>query len=256
MRREALEVTVCKRQPGCSMEEGAKARLVCANSSTPNTGTRNMECRCRRLSCLISLKKKDIGRQRKKQQCKERYRLADTVAELTFVFIRVIFLGSPAFRSSLVLTKVTDSADSARPIHYSTFDESPPFTTPSLSPTSSLTHVHRCIGSHDATRQTLPTSAKLTHLRVYDSRDDVSEHTASPSTPSSLTHVHRCIGSRNATRQTLPTSAKLTSLSMYGSRDGVSEHAASSSPPSSLTHVHRYIGSHNTTRQMLSTSVK
>jgi hypothetical protein len=32
---------------------------------------------------------------RSKHQCKERYRLADTVAELTFVFIRVIFLGSP-----------------------------------------------------------------------------------------------------------------------------------------------------------------
>jgi hypothetical protein len=44
-----------------------------------------------------------------KQECKEFYRLADTVTELTIVFIRVIFLGSPAFRSSLVLTKVTDS---------------------------------------------------------------------------------------------------------------------------------------------------
>jgi hypothetical protein len=45
---------------------------------------------------------------RSKHQYKERYRLTDTVAELTFVFIRVIFLGSPpAFRSSLVLTKVS-----------------------------------------------------------------------------------------------------------------------------------------------------
>ncbi len=43
---------------------------------------------------------------RSKQQCKERYRFADTVAELTFVFLRVIFRGSPAFRSSLVLSKV------------------------------------------------------------------------------------------------------------------------------------------------------
>ena len=120
---------------------------------------------------------------RSKQQCKERYRLADTVAELTFLFIRVIFLGSPAFRSSLVLTKVTDSADSARPIHYSTFDASPPSPAPSLSPTSSLTHVHRYIGSRNATRQTLPTSAKLTYLRVYDSREGVSEHAASPSPP-------------------------------------------------------------------------
>jgi hypothetical protein len=38
---------------------------------------------------------------------------------------------------------------------------------------SSLTHVHRGIGSRNATRQTLPTSAKLTHLSVYDRRDDV-----------------------------------------------------------------------------------
>ncbi len=136
---------------------------------------------------------------RSKQQCKERYRLADTVAELTFVFIRVIFLGSPAFRSSLVLTNVTDSADSARPIHYSTFDASPPSPAPFLSPTSSLTHVHRYIVSRNATRQTLPTFAKLTSLSMYDS------------------HTH---------------------LSVYDSRDGISEHAAFTSPPSSLTHVH------------------
>ncbi len=90
-----------------------------------------------------------------KHQYKERYRLADTVAELKFVFIRVIFLRSPSSRSSLVLTKVTDSADSARPIHYST------------------------------------PVAKLTYLSVYDSRDGASEHTASPSPPSFLTHVHR-----------------------------------------------------------------
>jgi hypothetical protein len=99
-------------------------------------------------------------------------------------------------------------------------------------------HVHSCIVSRNATRQTLPTSAKLTYLSVYDSRDGVSERTASPSTPSSLMHVHRCIGSRNATRQTLPTSAKLTYLSVYDSRDGVSEHTASPSHPSSLTHVY------------------
>jgi hypothetical protein len=157
------------------------------------------------------------------------------VTELTFVFIRVIFLGSPSFRSSLVITKVTDSVvDSVRPIHYSTFDVSPPSSAPSLSPTSSLTHVHRYV--------------KLTSLSVYDNREGVSEHTASPSPPSSLTHVHRYIGSRNATRQTLPTSAKLTYLRVYDSRDGVSEHTVSPSPPSSLTHVHRCIGSqHNST---------
>ena len=42
------------------------------------------------------------------QQCKERYRLADTVVELTFVFLRVIFRGSPSLRSSYVLTKDAD----------------------------------------------------------------------------------------------------------------------------------------------------
>ncbi len=101
---------------------------------------------------------------RSKQQCKERYRLADTVVELTLVFLRVTFRDSPFLRSSHVLTKNADSADSARPIHYST------------------------------------PVAKLTCLSVYDSRDGVSDHTASPSPPSSLTYVHRCFGSRNATR--------------------------------------------------------
>jgi hypothetical protein len=33
----------------------------------------------------------------------------------------------------------------------------------SLSPPSSIMHVHRCIGSRNGTRQTLPTSPKLTH---------------------------------------------------------------------------------------------
>ena len=75
----------------------------------------------------------------------------------------------------------------------------------------------------NATRQTLPTSAKLTYLSVYDSRDGVSGLGASLSPPFSLTHVYRCIGSRNATRQTLPTSAKLTSLSMHDSRNGTTK---------------------------------
>jgi hypothetical protein len=88
---------------------------------------------------------------------------------------------------------------------------------------SSLTHVHMCIGSRNETRQTLSTSAKLTHLSVYESRAGVSERVASPSPPSSLTHVHRCIGSRNANRQTLTTSVKLTSLSMYDIRNGATQ---------------------------------
>jgi hypothetical protein len=105
----------------------------------------------------------------------------------------------------------------------------------SPSPPSSLTHVHRCIGSHNTTRWTLTTSPKLTYLGVYDSRDGVSEYGGSPSPPSSLTDVHRCFGSRNATRQTLTTSVKLTYQSVY---------------------VHRYIGSRNGTRKTLTTSVK
>ncbi len=126
----------------------------------------------------------------------------------------------------------------------------------SSSPPSSLTHEHRCIGSRNATRKTLPTYVKLTYVSVYDSRDGVSERAASSSPPSSLTHVHRCIGSRNATRKTLSTSAKLTYVSVYDSRDGVSERVVSPSPPSSLTHVHRCIGSRNATRKTLSTSAK
>ncbi len=50
----------------------------------------------------------------------------------------------------------------------------------------------RCIGSRNATRQTLPTSAKLTYVSVYDSRDGVSEHAAPP------TQVHR-FSQRNPT---------------------------------------------------------
>ncbi len=111
---------------------------------------------------------------RSKHQWKESYRIVDAVVELTFVFLLVTFRGSPSLRSSHVLTKDTDSPDSARPIHYST------------------------------------PLAKLTYLSVYDNRDGVSEQAASPSPPSSLTHVHRCIGPRNATRQTLSNSVKLT----------------------------------------------
>ena len=112
---------------------------------------------------------------RSEQQCKERYRLAQSVVELTFVFLRIIFRGSPSLRSLPVLTKVIDSADSARPIHYSTFDASPPSPAPSPSPPSSLTHVHRCIGSRNTARQILPTSAKLMYLCMYDSRNGVTQ---------------------------------------------------------------------------------
>jgi hypothetical protein len=45
----------------------------------------------------------------------------------------------------------------------------------SLNTPSSLMHVHRCIGSRNATRQTLPTSVKLTYLSVYGTREVYSE---------------------------------------------------------------------------------
>jgi hypothetical protein len=55
--------------------------------------------------------------------------------------------------------------------------------TASPSVPSSITHVHRCIGSHNVTRQMMTTSTKLTYLSVYDIRDDVSERVASPFPP-------------------------------------------------------------------------
>jgi hypothetical protein len=80
------------------------------------------------------------------QQCQENYRIVHILEDLTFVFLRVTFRGSPFLRSSHVLTKVADSADSTRP---NTPYESPPSPTPSPSPPSSFTHVHRYIGSHN-----------------------------------------------------------------------------------------------------------
>ena len=107
---------------------------------------------------------------RSKQQCKERYRLADTVVELTFVFLRVTFRGSPFLRSSHVLTKDADSADSARPIHYSTSDRRVA-RAPALSPCSSLTHAHRSIGYRNRNPKPLADSAaRLMYLRVYEPR--------------------------------------------------------------------------------------
>ena len=125
---------------------------------------------------------------RSEQQCKERYSLADTVVQLTFVFLRVIFRGSPgAFRSSHVLTKDTDSADSARPLHYSKSD-SRLARAPVLSPCYSLTHAHRFIGYRNRNPQPLADSpARLMYLRVYDSRDSSRQPAPSPSLCYSLT---------------------------------------------------------------------
>ncbi len=77
------------------------------------------------------------------------------MVELTFIFLCVTFRGSPGVRSSFVITKVTDSVDSARPIHYSTFDVSPPPSVPSPSPPFSLTNVHRIIGTHNPNRHSV-----------------------------------------------------------------------------------------------------
>ncbi len=74
------------------------------------------------------------------QQYKESYRLTDTVAKLTFVFLCVTFRVSPFLRSSHVLTKGEDSADSARPIHHSTSDRRVA-RTPAFSPRSH-SHLH------------------------------------------------------------------------------------------------------------------
>ena len=107
------------------------------------------------------------------QQRKERYRLADTVVELKFVFLRVIFRVCPFLRSSYVLTKDADSTDSARPIHYSTSDRRVARASV-LSPRSSLTHAHRSIGYRNRNPQPL-------YLRVYDSRDSSRQPAPSPS---------------------------------------------------------------------------
>ena len=45
----------------------------------------------------------------------------------------------------------------------------------SPSPPSSLTHVHRCIGSRNPIRHSVPNFARLTYLSVYDSRDGAPE---------------------------------------------------------------------------------
>ncbi len=55
---------------------------------------------------------------------------------------------------------------------------------------SSLTHVHRCIGYHTPTWQSLSKSVRLTYPSVYDNRDTVSDPTLLSPPPSSRTDVH------------------------------------------------------------------
>ena len=166
---------------------------------------------------------------RSAQQCKECYHLADTIVDLTFVFLRVIFRGSPFLPSSHVLTKDEDSADSARPLHYSKSDRRVA-RVPALSPCSSLTHAHRSIGYRNRNPQPLAESAaRLMHLRVYDSRDSSRQPAPSPSVCYSLTHAHRSIGYRNRNPQPLAESAaRLMYLRVYDSRD--SSHQSAPSP--------------------------
>jgi hypothetical protein len=134
---------------------------------------------------------------RSEQQCIERYSLADTVVTLTFVFLRVTFRGSPFVKSSHVLTKDADSADSARPLHYSKSDRRAA-RVPALSPCSSLTHAHRSIGYRNRHPQPLAESAaRLMYLSVYYRRDSSRQPAPSPSLCSSLTPAHRSIGYRN-----------------------------------------------------------
>jgi hypothetical protein len=178
---------------------------------------------------------------RSEQQCKERYSLADTVVQLTFVFLRVIFRGSPtAFRSSHVLTNDADSADSARPLHYSKSD-CRVARVPVLSPCSSLTHAHRSIDYHNRNPQSLAESdVRLMYLRVYDSRDSSRQPAPSPSLCYSLTHAHRSIGYLNRNPQSLAESAaRLMYVRVYDSRDSTSQPSPSLSRCYSLTHAHR-----------------
>jgi hypothetical protein len=121
------------------------------------------------------------------QQCKGRYRLADTLVGLTFVFLRVTFRGSPFFRSSLVLTKVADSADSARPIYYSTSERR-------VARAHATTHFIR---SAPATSRVPCTSATCLLCVSNDSRVSSRKPAPPPSICYSLTHAHRSIGFRN-----------------------------------------------------------
>ena len=73
------------------------------------------------------------------QQCQERYRLADILAELTFVFLRVTFRGSPCAPATSLLCVSNDSSSKGDATAFA----SPPSPAPSPSPPPSLTHVHR-----------------------------------------------------------------------------------------------------------------
>jgi hypothetical protein len=162
------------------------------------------------------------------------------VVQLTFVFLRVIFRGSPSvFRSSHVLTKDADSVDSTRPLHYSKSD-SRLARAPTLSPCYSLTHAHRSIGYRNRNPQSLADSAaRLMYLRVYYGRGISRQTAPSPSLCYPLTHAHRSIGYRNRNPQPLDDSAaRLMNLRVYDNRENSHQSAPSPSLCYSLTHAH------------------
>ena len=159
------------------------------------------------------------------------------MVQLTFVFLRVIFRGSPAFRFSHVLTKDSDSADSARPLHYSKSD-SRLTRAPALSPYYSITHTHRSIGYRNRNPQLLSESAaRLMDLRVYDNRDTLASlHPPRPYDPRSHMHTGPLV---IATAQPLAEStSRLMYLRVYDSRDSSHQPAPSPSLCYSLTHAH------------------
>ncbi len=155
------------------------------------------------------------------------------------MFLRVTFRGSPFLRSSHVLTKDADPADSARPLHYSKSDRRVA-RTPALSTCSSLTHAHRSIGYRNRNPKPLADSAaRLMYVRVYDSRDSSPLSAPSPSLCYSLTHAHRSIGYRNRNPQSLADSVvRLMHLRVYDTRDSSHQPAPSPSLYYSLTHAH------------------
>ncbi len=90
-------------------------------------------------------------------------------------------------------------------MYTSVYDRRDDTSDPSPSPSPpSLTSGHMCIGYRNPNWQSLPKSARLTYLSVYDNRDRGSETALFSPPPSSLTHVH------NIQTPTLPTPTLLT----------------------------------------------
>jgi hypothetical protein len=141
--------------------------------------------------------------------------------------------------TGFLITKDTDSVDSTRPLHYSKSDRRVT-RVPTLSPSSSLTHVHRSIGYSNLNPQSLTESAsRLMYLRVYNSRDNSHQSVPFPSLYYSFTHAHWSIGYHNHNPQLLSESTtRLMHLRVYDNRDDSHQSAPSPSLCYSLTHAH------------------